>query len=203
MFWSLRNTLYWYITDNRESFIVARAFYAHVLCPHQDKICMMIYAKVDTKISLRKCINCQNKHSSHFDFQKATLLFQPYSDWACAHTSLNIRDLCMPYSWFYHDTTQNGLHRKKRVLVHIICNKISLKIRCNQVISRCVYIGCAVLIAHEHRIVWTHVFCIWHKTGFIMTLALRKGKCVSSHILCSECSPICVTSVHNLQRYNA
>ena len=46
---------------------------------------------VDTKISLRKCIESQN-----FDFQKETLLFQPYSDCACAQTSLNYYDLRMP-----------------------------------------------------------------------------------------------------------
>ena len=108
--------------------MVAHAFYAHVLGPHQDKICLMIYAKADTKISLRKCIDCQKKHSLHFDFQKATLLFQPYSDCTCAHTSLNICDLRMPYGLFNQDTTQNGLHREKRVLVHIICNKMSTKI---------------------------------------------------------------------------
>ena len=37
------------------SFIVARAFYAHVLCPRLDKMCMKIYAKTAaSKISLRK-----------------------------------------------------------------------------------------------------------------------------------------------------
>ena len=108
--------------------MVAHAFYAHVLGPHQDKIYLMIYAKADTKISLRNCIDCQKKHSSHFDFQKATLLFQPYPDCTCAHTSLNICDLRMSYGLFNQDTTQNGLHREKRVLVHIICNKIFTKI---------------------------------------------------------------------------
>ena len=37
------------------SFIVARAFYAHVMCPRLDKMCMKIYPKTAaTKISLCK-----------------------------------------------------------------------------------------------------------------------------------------------------
>ena len=36
------------------SFIVARAFYAHVLCPRLDKMCMKYTHTADTKIGLRK-----------------------------------------------------------------------------------------------------------------------------------------------------
>ena len=43
------------------SFIVARAFYAHVLCPRLDKMCMKIY--VNSKKSAQTVV-CQSKHSS-------------------------------------------------------------------------------------------------------------------------------------------
>ena len=79
----------------------------------ESYIYIKIYANSRYKISQRKCVGCKVKHNSHYDFQKATLLFQPYSD--CAQTSLNIYDLRMPYGWFNHNTTQNGLHREKRV----------------------------------------------------------------------------------------
>ena len=46
------------------SFIVARAFYAHVLCPRLDKMCMKIYAKSRYKDKSAQTEVCQSKHSS-------------------------------------------------------------------------------------------------------------------------------------------
>ena len=46
------------------SFIVARAFYAHVLCPCLDKMCMKIYANSRYKDKSAQTIVCQSKHSS-------------------------------------------------------------------------------------------------------------------------------------------
>ena len=71
---------------------------------------------------------------------------------------------------------------------------------CIQVIPRFVNTVCAVLIAHVHRLVRKHMFYICHKTGFLMILGLRKEKCVSLDILCSECSPISAIFVHSLQQ---
>ena len=108
------------------SFIVARAFYAHVLYPRLDKMCMKIYANSRYKDKSAQTVVCHSKHSSLFDFQEATLLCQPYSDCAYTQTSLHICDLRVPYDWFYHDTTQNGRSRDKCVLAHIVCNKICM-----------------------------------------------------------------------------
>ena len=46
------------------SFTVARAFYAHVLCPHLDKMCMKIYANSRYKDKSAQTVVCQSKHSS-------------------------------------------------------------------------------------------------------------------------------------------
>ena len=46
------------------SFIVARAFYAHVLCPRLDKMCMKIYANSRYKDKSAQSVVCQSKHSS-------------------------------------------------------------------------------------------------------------------------------------------
>ena len=70
------------------SFIIARAFYAHVLGPRPNKKCMKIYANSRYKDKSAQTVVCQSKHSSKFDFQEATLLCQPYSDCACTQTSL-------------------------------------------------------------------------------------------------------------------
>ena len=58
-FGSLRYTLYWHITDNQGSFIVARVFYAHILCPRQDKICKKIYANSRYKDKSAQTVVCQ------------------------------------------------------------------------------------------------------------------------------------------------
>ena len=46
------------------SFIVARAFYAHVLCPRLDKMCMKIYTNSKYKDKSTQTVVCQSKHSS-------------------------------------------------------------------------------------------------------------------------------------------
>ena len=46
------------------SFIVARAFYAHVLCPRLDKMWMKIYANSKYKDKSAQTVVCQSKHSS-------------------------------------------------------------------------------------------------------------------------------------------
>ena len=46
------------------SFIVAHAFYAHVLCPRLDKMCMKIYANSRYKDKSAQTVVCQSKHSS-------------------------------------------------------------------------------------------------------------------------------------------
>ena len=46
------------------SFIVARAFYAHVLCPRLDKMYMKIYANSRYKDKSAQTVVCQSKHSS-------------------------------------------------------------------------------------------------------------------------------------------
>ena len=46
------------------SFIVAHAFYAHVLCPRLDKMCMKIYANSRYKDKSAQTGVCQSKHSS-------------------------------------------------------------------------------------------------------------------------------------------
>ena len=46
------------------SFIVARAFYAHLLCPCLDKMCMKIYANSRYKDKSAQTVVCQSKHSS-------------------------------------------------------------------------------------------------------------------------------------------
>ena len=46
------------------SFIVARAFYAHVLCPRLDKMCMKIYANSRYKDKSAQTVVYQSKHSS-------------------------------------------------------------------------------------------------------------------------------------------
>ena len=45
------------------SFIVARAFHAHVLCPRLDKMCMKIYANSRFKDRSAQTVVCQSKHS--------------------------------------------------------------------------------------------------------------------------------------------
>ena len=45
-------------------FIVARAFYAHVLCPRLDKMCMKIHANRRYKDKSAQTVVCQSKHSS-------------------------------------------------------------------------------------------------------------------------------------------
>ena len=57
-------TLYGHITDSQGSFIVARAFYAHNLCPRQDKLCMKIYANSRYKDKSAQTVVCQSKRSS-------------------------------------------------------------------------------------------------------------------------------------------
>ena len=44
-----------WITPLHFIFIVARAFYAHILCPRQDKICMKIYA--NSRYKVKSCAN--------------------------------------------------------------------------------------------------------------------------------------------------
>ena len=51
------------------SFKVARAFYAHVLCPRLDKMNMQIYANSRYKDKSAQTVVCHSKHSSQFDFQ--------------------------------------------------------------------------------------------------------------------------------------
>ena len=85
---------------------------------------MKINANSRYKDKSAQTVVCQSNRSSWFDFQEETLLCQPISDCACTQTSLHICDLRMPYDWFYHDTTQNGLSRDKGALIHIFCNKI-------------------------------------------------------------------------------
>ena len=46
------------------SFIVARAFYAHVLCPRLDKMCMKIYANSKYEDKSAQTVVCQSKHRS-------------------------------------------------------------------------------------------------------------------------------------------
>ena len=46
------------------SFIVARAFYAHVLCPPLDKMCMKIYANRRYKGKSAQMVVCQSEHNS-------------------------------------------------------------------------------------------------------------------------------------------
>ena len=46
------------------SSIVARAFYAHVLCPRLDKMCMKIYANSRFKDKSAQTVVYQSKHSS-------------------------------------------------------------------------------------------------------------------------------------------
>ena len=46
------------------SFIVARAFYAHVLCPRLDKMCMKIDTNSRYKDKSAQTVVCQSKHSS-------------------------------------------------------------------------------------------------------------------------------------------
>ena len=46
------------------SLIVALAFYAHVLCPRQDKMCMKIYSISRYKDKSAQVVVCQSKHSS-------------------------------------------------------------------------------------------------------------------------------------------
>ena len=45
------------------SYIVARAFYAHVLCPRLDKMYMKIYANSRYKDKSGQTVVCQSKHS--------------------------------------------------------------------------------------------------------------------------------------------
>ena len=45
------------------SSIAARAFYAHVLCPRLDKMCMKIYANSRYKDKSAQTVICQSKHS--------------------------------------------------------------------------------------------------------------------------------------------
>ena len=46
------------------SVIVARAFYAHVLCPRLDKMCMKIDTNSRYKGKSAQSVVCQSKHSS-------------------------------------------------------------------------------------------------------------------------------------------
>ena len=46
------------------SFIIARAFYAHVLCPCPDKMCMKINANSRYKEKSAQTVVCQSKHRS-------------------------------------------------------------------------------------------------------------------------------------------
>ena len=46
------------------SFIVAHAFYAHVLCPRLDRMCMKIYANSRYEDKSAQTVVCQSKHSS-------------------------------------------------------------------------------------------------------------------------------------------
>ena len=88
------------------SFIVPCAFYAHVLCPRLDKMCMKIYAISRYKDKSAQTVVCQSKISSQFDFHEATLLCQPYSDCACIQPCVHISDLRTPYDWLLprHDS---------------------------------------------------------------------------------------------------
>ena len=87
-----------------------------------------VHANSRYKDKSAQTVVCQSKHSSLFDFQMASVLYQPYSDCACTQTSLHIYELRMPYDRFYHDTTQNGRIRDKCVLDHIDCSKICMQI---------------------------------------------------------------------------
>ena len=46
------------------SFEVARAFFAHVLSPRLDKMCMKIYANSKYEDKSAETVVCQSKHSS-------------------------------------------------------------------------------------------------------------------------------------------
>ena len=51
---------FWITPMINGSFIVSRAFYAHVLCPRLDKMCMKIYANSRYKDKAAQTVVCQN-----------------------------------------------------------------------------------------------------------------------------------------------